>query len=186
MRWAITPNGAGNPVGFRPLRDNDSTLAEAETFITTTDPEGKVLAKDGASLRAPRAAETLARARAARWEYLKDRRQQALDGGVTWNGHRWDTEEDDINRIARTLSSWQRALALPPEAQAQLPGLVPTSVSWTTANDIEVDLTLQQLATLDAVISLHVGTVFGTAKALRAAINAAATLDQVAAVDWPA
>lgn len=183
-RWAISPRGVGQPVGFRAIVV-DGELRPGE-FSSTTDPAGKVLAADGASLRDPTNAELLARAKADRWEHIKVRRQQVLDGGVTWNGHRWDTEEDDINRVARTLTSWQRALALPPEAQAQLPGPVPTSISWTTSDDQEVALTVQGLALLDATINLHIGAVFEVAKQLRAAINAATTLQAVNAVDWPA
>lgn len=184
MRWAITSHGVGQPVGYRPLATNDSRLADGETFITTIDPEGKVLANDGASLRAASAGERLADAKAAKWAEIKQARQAALDAGVVWNGHRWDTEEDDINRIARTLTSWQRALALPPQLQAQLPGPVPTTVSWTTQNDEEVMLTVAELAMLDAVISLHVGTVFGLAKQLRSRIHAAGSLAAVDAITW--
>lgn len=184
MRWAITPRGAGNPVGFRVINSDDDLMPGE--FASTADPAGLVLAADGNSLRAPSAAEVLAAARLARWEYIKGRRQAALDGGVQWNGHRWDTEEDDINRVARTLTSWQRALALPPEAQALLPGPIPSTVSWTTAANDEVPLSVVQLALLDATINLHIGAVFEAAKALRTAINAAQTIEAINAVDWPA
>lgn len=184
MRWAITPRGAGKPVGFRVINTDDD-LVSGE-FASTTDPVGKVLADDSTSLRAPTAGEVLAAARLARWEYIKTRRQAALEGGVDWNGHRWDTEEDDVNRVSRTLTSWQRALSLPPEQQAMLPAPVPTAVSWTTADNEEVLLSVAELAMLDAAISLHTGVVFDTAKPLRAAINAAQTLEAINAVDWPA
>lgn len=121
-----------------------------------------------------------------RWEYIKRRRQQELDGGVAWGAHRWDTQEDDINRIARALTSWQRALMLPPEAQALLPGPIPQTISWTTEANDEVLLSFAELSALDAAISLHVGSVFEIAKALREQISAAASEAAVNAIDWPA
>lgn len=49
--YAITPNGVGNEVGARSVRD-DWPLAEGETFTADWQP-GMVLSEDGQSLRWP-------------------------------------------------------------------------------------------------------------------------------------
>ena len=105
MRWAITPNGIGKPVGYRPLGENETTLAGGETFITTTDPADKLLGDDERSLRNPTSAERLRRVKDNRWERIKEKRQRVLYGGVRWNGHRWETSEEDYNSITRAVQS---------------------------------------------------------------------------------
>lgn len=52
MKYAITPRGAGNPVGVRAVEDN-WPLAAGETFTVASPPaNAAVLADDLASLRA--------------------------------------------------------------------------------------------------------------------------------------
>lgn len=183
MRWAITPNGVGKPVGFRSIK-NDSELKAGE-FASTTDPADKVLADDGTSLRDPDTAERLAQIREAKWAKIKERRQQALDNGAQFLGHYWDTEETHLNRMMRTIWSWEYASGLSPQLKATLPGPVPTSINWTTKADVEVSITLDQLKFLLLTCSNHEGVVFEIAKQLRTTINSATNVDVINAIDWP-
>jgi hypothetical protein len=50
MKYAISPRGASNPVGYRMVGDEDPLVGD-ETFFVTEDPEGKVLSGNRTSLR---------------------------------------------------------------------------------------------------------------------------------------
>lgn len=120
-----------------------------------------------------------------RWEYLRQRRQAALDGGIEWGGYRWDSTPDDMMRIATRALTWRNAMQLPDKLKERLPGPIPESVSWTTEDNREVPLTVDDLTLLDAAMAIHTEIQFGIGKALRAALAAASTAAEIAAIDWP-
>lgn len=181
MRWAISPRGVAQPVGYRAIAA-DAQLRPGE-FSSTTDPAGLVLAEDGASLRAPSAAELLADAKAARLEYLKGRRNAAIELGVQFNGRRYWTDRDSILDIASALVGFVAVQLLPAEQRATL--TVPPTVPWKTQSGY-VPHTVVELIMLYAQVSQYRLTQHAIEDSLIAAVNAATTVQQVEAVDWPA
>ena len=181
MRWAITPRGIGQPVSFRAI-NSDGELQAGE-FASTTDPQGKVLANDGTSLRDPTTGELLAEAKAAKLEALKERRNAAIELGITFNGRPYWTDRDSVLDLASALIGFLAIGILPPEQVSQLP--VPTTVPWKTREGY-VPHTLQELVLLYAAISQYRLAQHQIEDALIASVNAAGTLQEVTAVDWPA
>lgn len=159
-------------------------VVEPLSWVDASDDISSSWSWDGQRLVQP-VARSLDVLREERWEYLKDRRRQALDSGIEWNGHRWDSKPDDMVRIATRSITWRNATQLPDELKARLPGPIPKTVSWTTEDNIEVPLTLDDLTLLDAAMAIHTEIQFGTAKALRVALAAASTAQEIAKVDWP-
>lgn len=181
MRWAITPNGIGKPVGFRSIK-TDAELKAGE-FASTTDPQGKLLANDGASLRTPTDAELLAAAKAARLDGLKDRRNAAIETGITFNGRPYWTDRDSVLDLASALIGFLAIGVLPPEQIAQLP--VPAAVPWKTREGY-VPHTLPQLVLLYAAVSQYRLAQHQIEEELIAYVDAATTIEEVNAVSWPA
>lgn len=181
MRWAITPRGIGQPVSFRAINSDEEL--QAGEFASTTDPAGLVLAQDGASLRVPTGAEVLMAAKAERLNYLRERRNQAIEAGIEFNGRQYWTDRDSVLDLASALIGFLSIGILPAEQVAQLP--VPSTVPWKT-RDGYVSHTLQELVLLYAAISTYRLAQHQIEEQLIDAVNAATTVQQVAAVDWPA
>lgn len=181
MRWAITPGAIGAPVGFRGIRD-DSELQPGE-FATSTDPAGKVLAADGASLRVPSSAEQLTAVKIARLDYLRERRNRAIEAGIEFNGRAYWTDRDAILDLASALVGFLALTLLPPQQVAQLP--VPQFVPWKTRSGY-VPHAPGELVLLYAAMSQYRLAQHQIEDTLIAAVNAASTVQQVHAVDWPA
>lgn len=180
MRWAITPFETGRPIGYRMI-ESDDDLAPNE-FASTNDPQGKVLADDGTSLRDPTSAELLADAKAVRLEYLKERRNAAIELGITFNGRPYWTDRDSILDLASALIGFLAIGMLPPEQVAQLP--VPSAVPWKTREGY-VPHTLPELVLLYAAVSQYRLAQHQVEEQLIAQVTAARTADQVNAIDWP-
>ena len=180
MRWAITPGAAGAPVGFRGIR-TDADLQPGE-FASSADPAGLVLAADGNSLRPPTQAEVLAVARLARLEYLKDRRNAAIETGLQFNGRAYWTDRDAILDLASALIGFLSLSLLPPQDLAQL--AVPATVPWKTRSGY-VPHALGELVMLYAAMSQFRLAQHQIEEGLIAAVNAAQSLEVINAVDWP-
>ena len=175
MRWAITPNGAGNPVGYRGIK-NDSDLLPGE-FASTTDPTGKVLADDGTSLRDPTTAERLAPLKRDRQNYINDRREVAIASGAQFNGWTFDTDERSVANLTAAVAFIQAA------PDYGFP--VPPAISWRDATNVDRALSPAQLVGLGAAIFTRVQTAHGIARQLKDAIEAANSEAAINAIDWP-
>ena len=186
MRWAITPRGIGQPVAWRAIPEG-AELAPGE-FESTTDPDGKVLADDGASLRSPTSAELLQRARDQKLAELVEIRDAAILSPCTWNAEQWSAAAVDQANLIQTVALWDVVRRADPELLAELAAdgaIVPQSAPWKTiANDVR-DLTFNQSVRLAAAMSLPKLTCFGMYWGLEAAVTAAPTIEAVNAIAWP-
>lgn len=180
MRWAITPRGVGNAVGFRAIISDDD-LKPGE-FASTTDPAGMVLANDGTSLRAPTNSELLARAKEARLEYIKNRRNEAIEQGVTFNGRPYWTDRDSVIDLATALIGFLSLSMLSNEQVSQLP--IPPAIPWKTREGY-VPHSPQELVLLYAAVSQYRLAQHQIEEQLISLVNAATNVNQVNAVDWP-
>ena len=194
MRWAITPRGAGHPVGFRAI-NSDGELQAGE-FASTTDPAGLVLAQDGTSLRAATNLEQLTAAKRAKVLELqleRARRIYSEDVVVQFAGRSWPAhQEARINAIENILGLFVVA-GLPPEALQNLPFQVPEAVTWTDDDDDDAEFSFEQSFLLFAAMAQHKLQTFAAYRQARDAVLAieivnndlAAALAAVRAVEWP-
>lgn len=159
MRWAITPRGAGILPGFRPVRDDDATLAPGEAFITTTDPRDMVLDADGETLRAPTQAERFEVLRATRRDQLRTARDAYIEAGVQFKSVRFYSDRQSIGDVAQAMVGFLMLATLSGAELASLPSPPPTTVRWKTA-DGHVDLTPKEIALLLARLSVHQQTAY--------------------------
>lgn len=181
MRWAILPGQPAQPVGFRAI-NTDADLQPGEV-ATSTNPAGKVLDADGTSLRAPTSAERLAAAKVARLDYLRERRNRAIEAGIEFNGREYWTDRDAILDLASALVGFLALTLLPAQEVEQLP--VPQFVPWKTRAGY-LPHSPADLVRLYAAISQYRLIQHQIEDTLIAAVGAATTIEQVAAVDWPA
>ena len=177
MPYAITPSAIGAPVAWRAIRAG-WPLVDGETFTVDEHPEGLVLADNRLSLRAPTNQEALAPQKQARQVYINRRRDMAVAAGVAYGGNRYDTDSQSINNLTAAVAFIEAALRL------NMP--VPPTVSWRTADNVDVALTPGQLVEFGAVIFTQVQTAHMTARALKDQIEALTTAREIEAVDWPA
>jgi len=176
MRWAITERGEGEFVGFRSCSDTDA-LGPGEAFFTNFDPTGYVLAEGGGSLREPTIEESLRPLKRARQQYINDRRDGHIAGGVEFNGWRFDTDPQSIANLTAAVAFIQAAPSAGFEA--------PTSVSWRDESNVDRDLTPAMLVGLGAAVFVRVQTAHAIARQLKDAIAAATSAAQIAGIDWP-
>jgi hypothetical protein len=97
MTWAITPRGAGKPVGARTIEPGWA-LADGETFTVDAFADGMVLGDDGVSLRAP-SVDLVSYAADARW--------RKETGGITLPGNiQISTNADSQSKIAAAKTAF--------------------------------------------------------------------------------
>lgn len=94
-------------------------------------------------------------------------------------GKRFDADERSISRIMGAVQA----------AQAALAAGVPFSVEWVCADNTAIILDTQQMIALPAALAQRVYAVHARARELKASVEAAASLDDLAAIDitsgWP-
>lgn len=176
MRWAITERGEGEAVGSRSCGESDP-LQPGESFFTNFDPTGYVLAEGGGSLREPTIEESLRPLKRARQQYINDRRDGHIAGGVEFNGWRFDTDPQSISNLTAAVAFIQAAPLgnfTPPE-----------SVSWRDADNVDRDLTPAMLVGLGSAMFARVQAAHGLARYLKDAIAAATSAAQIEGIDWP-
>jgi hypothetical protein len=117
----------------------------------------------------------LAEVREARWQDIKAQREAREFGGFTWGGSYFDSDPISQSRIQGAT-----ILAMQAMAAAQ-----PFSIDWTLADNTTRTLSAADMLAVGQALALHVITLHATARALRAAIEAAVSPEQVAAVAWP-
>jgi Domain of unknown function (DUF4376) len=137
----------------------------------------------------PSPAEILARARAARLSYLRQRRDEAIERGVTFAGRRYYSDKQSISDALQAVFGLQMVAAMSPAEKAALPGPAPTTVTWKLAERAgglsHAELTLTELKYLFAAMSKHQQDQYALEAGLMGAVEAATTPEAVTAVDWP-
>ena len=116
--------------------------------------------------------QTLDAVKDARWAEIKSRRLAEIDGGMSFEGMRFDSDADARANVAGVFL---RAMV--------------AADGWTTrftlADNTPVTLTRQQVLALGPTVFAHVDAQHEIARGLRASIVSAETIEQVASVVWP-
>lgn len=181
--WAITPRGVGAAPAYRAIEEG--TPLAPDEFATTQDPVGMVLADDGVSLRAPTNAEMLGAAKAARLEVLVRARDAAIISPVEWSGALWSTLPEDQANLIQAVALWSAARGLGEAEQLTLGAPVPTVIPWKTVDNQMRELGYLEAVQLATAVSIHKQTMFGVYWQLEQGVNAATSLEEIAAIGWP-
>ena len=118
-------------------------------------------------------------AKRAKLEALTTSRNAALAAlAATWDGDEWDANEETSNRISSILTQLR-------EAQ-ELGVVVPPQIPWRTADNQTRMLTIQELAAMGlALLQAQQLNIWSQNTALKDAVIAATTLEEVEAINWP-
>jgi len=104
------------------------------------------------------------------WGQIKQQRAAAEGAGFECDGCRYDSDAVSQQRISGAV---------------QLAMMSPTfSIGWTLEDDTTVTLDAAGMAAVGIALGVHVQTVFAKGQALRTAIDAATTREDVEAVTW--
>lgn len=174
LKWVWSSQGPKQFVSYRRL-DFDELPKQGE-FEVDYEPHGYVLDDDGVSIRPESDNEKLEKAKIIKQAYINSRRDNFIASGVTYNGWKFDTDNSSINNITSAVAFIKAA----PDA-----GLTPpTTVSWRDADNIDRDLTIEQLIGLGAAVFQRVQEAHFKARALKDAIQVCTSLEEVAVIDW--
>lgn len=185
MPYAITPFGVGVAVGYREVHAGESKLADGETFIVADNPQGKVLAEDGVSLRLPSDAEALDSIKKTVTDDVEMARVTAIAAGsVSYSGAEYPTTDSFMLDLLQAIVMMDAAASLSADDQKRLPTPIPAAIP-VTANDGSVQLlTRTDLVLLASTVSVYKLTQFQKANGLWEAISAAKDVATVQAVSW--
>lgn len=125
-------------------------------------------------------ASDLAEAKRTRRDYINARRDAFIGSGVTFNGVEYDTDAQSVANLTAAVAFIQAA------PSAGLSAQVPSAVSWRDKGNTDRNLSPSDLVGLGAVIFQRVQTAHFIARGLKDAIESAASVAAVNAVDWPA
>ncbi len=118
---------------------------------------------------------TLAQAKEARISAMKATRDATWDGTFDWNGHSFD-----CHLVART-----NIIGRAVEAQMALAANTPWSTAWILADNTELTgITAADMLAIGAALGQHMDAAKARYTARKAAIEAAATIAEVDAVEW--
>lgn len=130
--------------------------------------------------QADRAPPSLNEAKEAKWEVAKAIRETGKNAGVTVPGIGF-VETDEPSRI---LINGATTMALVAGMAGQ-----PFHMTWTLADNTECDLDGPQMIAVGVAAGQHVGAWHGWGQTIRAAIDTAASVEALEAVDitvgWP-
>lgn len=115
--------------------------------------------------------ETLAGARARCWAVLRDERDRREVAPVEVDGMRFQVDERSLSRISRSLQT----AALSPR----------WSSDWTLADNRVESVSVLVLTRVLAAVAERGDTLHEQSRAVRARVNAAATIAEVEAITWP-
>lgn len=162
------------------MLDGGSNSPDSRSDITLAAPPehqpGDLVTWDGSSWSVSpppgNPAPSLDDAKDAKWLDIKAARLSAIDGGMSFEGMRFDTDADARSNVAGVFL---RAMV--------------ASEEWTTrftlADNTPVTLTRQQVLDLGPAVFAHVDAQHEIARGLRASIVSAETVEQVASIVWP-
>lgn len=119
---------------------------------------------------------TLEQHQEAAWVRIKAARDAAINAPLSTPFGTFDADADSRRNLTDAILMLQTLTAMGQEA----------SISWTLLDNTSVTLTDQQLVMVGLSLGARVQTAHATARLLRAAIFAATTAADVAAVIWPA
>ncbi len=119
--------------------------------------------------------DNLQSAKTRRWAAIKSRRTAEEYAGFMWNGWKFDSDPMSQSRV-------QGAVILAMQAAAAGEDF---SVTWTLFDNSTQALTGVQMLAVGGALAQHVMTLHATAQWLRAQIEAATTVAEVAAIVWP-
>jgi hypothetical protein len=117
---------------------------------------------------------TLAALQLAKWQEVKRQRSAAEFGGVQWDGSTFDSDETSQRRIGGAVQLATLALA----AQQEF------SIAWTLADNTVRVLSGADMIAVGLALGAHVAAQHQRARVLRAAIDAATSADELAAIQW--
>lgn len=150
-----------------------SSLADAEALLTAPD------ARFAGATLVPVAAVELGLARVRAWAATKVHRDRCAGGGCQTAHGRVDSDERSRILIAGAVQMAQIAMAAGE----------PYSVDWVMADNQPVTHDAPAMITLGLAVGQHIAACWARAQALRAEIDAAETIEAVAAIDittgWP-
>lgn len=106
---------------------------------------------------------------------INAKRDELETSGFTYNGKTFDSDQRSTDRIQIA------ALA----AQTALMTSQPFSIDWTAKDNSVVTLDAQGMLGLATAFAQYGATLHATAKALKAQVDAATTVEKVEAVQWP-
>lgn len=150
------------PMPLTDLHDIDGALLATDLF------------RDG--IRATDATITLDGAKTRQWQQVKADREREEFGGFTWDKSTFDSDPQAQSRI-------QGGAQL---ATLAMLGKQEFLVDWTLADNTVRTLNGDDMLAAGRALGAHVMFTHATGRRLREAILAAATLDEVQAVEWPA
>lgn len=185
MQYAVQSRGVGKPVAWWIIGDRDPKPVAAD-FVTTEDPRDHVLAEDG-TLRRMSADDAHAIAVTAKLGTLRAARDAAIEGGITFAGHRYYTDRAARADLMQAVLGFQLLAGLSAAAIAALPAPPPDTVRWKTADPSGaeyVTLTPADLVQLFAAVSIHVETQFTREATLIGRALSARTPAALDAVRW--
>lgn len=118
--------------------------------------------------------------RATRWEAVKRKRAEIIDGGILVEGiGPFDTDEPARANVSGAAIAALAAIALH----------MPFEAGWTLRDNSRATLTAQQMVTVHMTGVGFIGAVHGHAASLREQIEAAPTIEALDAIDiesgWP-
>lgn len=142
-------------------------------------PEGDWHVEAGALVPGLLDLRTLEERRAARWEQIKAARAAAETAPLPTPYGTFDCDPVSQARIANA------ALLMQTQADQLQPGEAPT-VDFTRYDNSVVTLTAGQMVEVALRMGAQVQAAFATGRALREQLDAAATIEQIEAVAWPA
>ncbi len=175
MTWAVC-----DPDGRVLLLDNSDAAPEGGVLVepTTAWPvpptPGEVLHVVEGALAWVNT-DTVEQARSRRWAVIKAQRDAVEFGGFTWDGSAFDSDAQSQPRIMGAVQ-----MATLAAAAGQSFGL-----AWTLADNSVRTLDGADMIAVGLALGAHVGTAHAIARTLREQIEAAATVEDVAAIDWP-
>jgi hypothetical protein len=121
------------------------------------------------------ASPTLAALRLARWSQVKVQRAASEFGGFAWDGSAFDSDEMSQARI---IGAVQMAVLAAAAEQ-------PFAIDWTLQDNTVRTLSGADMIAVGLALGTHVATAHTIARALRDAIEAAATAEELEAIEWP-
>jgi hypothetical protein len=117
----------------------------------------------------------LGRAKVKRWAHIKELREAAMSGGIDTPFGRFDSDPISLQLINGAVTA---ALV------AQTTN-TPFEQSWTLQNNSSVDLTGTNMIGVGLAVMAAINAAHQISRTLREAIEAAATVQEVAAIVWP-
>jgi hypothetical protein len=118
------------------------------------------------------AEERLSMAKDAKVAEINAARTAAVDGGVKYGGHTWDSDSDSRNNLTGLVAGLQAGVPLPG-------GFV-----WRAADNNDVALTAAEVIEFGAAMLLHVNAQYQKSWVLKNQVEAATTAAEVEAIAW--